>query len=134
MRKAFWALVIAIPMAMAACEATDETTDATTQTDQGPSCTATASNVYDGCMQFRDALCDRMVVCNIYGDMNECYGWFDNEEIGLGGCEETFTDPVASPAKFQQCICGMPTTNCQALSEQVDQVIPVCFEWMPAEE
>jgi len=138
MKKAFWALMVAVPLAMAACETTNETTDATTDTmrdattqgDQTPACTATATNVYDGCQQFRATLCNRLVDCETYANMTECLAWFESED-GFGGCDSTFTDPVADAAKFQTCICdSIPETPCASFTD-LETAIPACYEWVP---
>jgi|GEM_PF-3712381 len=160
MKRILWAMTAAALLAFGACEATDNNTDATTTdqtttdqtttdqtttdqtttdqtttdqttTDQTPACTASASNVYDGCLKFRDALCTKLVACNSFADKVECGNWFDSEDA-FGGCDPDFTDPVASAAKFEECICDIPDQTCESIAAGVLTALPACGEWVPA--
>ncbi|MBP7126955.1 hypothetical protein KBD49_11390 [Myxococcota bacterium] len=130
MKRILWAITAAALLTFGACEATDEGTDATT--DQTPACTASASSVYDGCIQFKTKLCAKLVSCAIYADAVECGNWFDSED-GFAGCDQDFTDPVADAAKFQDCICSIPGETCQAIQQGVLTALPSCGEWVPAQ-
>lgn len=93
------------------------------------SCIATANNVYDGCLKFRNTLCDRLVSCHTFADMVECGTWFDSED-GFGGCDPEYVDPILDPAKFQDCICGMGESSCQDIASGILTAMPACGEWV----
>jgi hypothetical protein len=130
MRKTLIALMSATFMVFAfgGCEAEDESS-----TDVPQACTYTATSVANGCDQFRYTYCDKLVACGVYGTQTECYTWFDSDEF-IGGCDPTFTDPVASQTAFSSCLCGIDVEGCADLSStDVFVLLPVCYDWIPAQ-
>jgi len=98
---------------------------------EGPeeTCTASASSVHDGCLRFRQALCNRLMECAMFASPVECGTWFDSEN-GFGGCNPDDVRPIGSPARFQECICGLSEASCEGLRIGILTAIPPCGEWV----
>jgi hypothetical protein len=119
------ASLFVLPVAFAACEASTDSDVIVTDSYQ---CTATTSNVYQGCLTFREELCSRFVDCGTYSDMTTCEAWFDGAD-GFEGCDAAATDAIYSASAYQNCICAVPDAVCVTLGAGVLTALPACGEW-----
>jgi len=122
------ASLFVLPVALAACDATNSTADGIIS-DQPVVCNpATPASVYEGCMAFRQELCSRFVECGTYSTMATCETWFDGAD-GFEGCDATATDAITSATEYKACLCAIPDEVCVTLGEGVLTALPACGNW-----
>ena len=108
-------IVIACVLAgFAACGTGDETGDVI-GTDTYVPCTATATTNQAACVEIRNSVCARLIVCGTYPSEAECVTWWN---ANTGDCAETNTNPFAAAAKpfLQPCVCGLATASCTEMT------------------
>lgn len=113
MRKSIVTLfVLVVPVAFAACEATDAINDALSQ-DNVP---VPQVDRKEACEMFRSDLCTAIQACDklaVYGfaDVAACKTWFDENVSNCGGCDKTQADMLTLALEAQLDTCLTDTTG-----------------------